>query len=132
MKALDTNILVRFLVKDDERQAKAVYDLFKEVESEKGMLFVPITVILETIWVLELVYDVPRSEIVDALRDLLAMPLLQFESRPVVQGLVGSAPEAPTDLYDLLIAHSARHWGCENVLTFDKGAAKSDFFELLG
>ena len=34
MKALDTNVLIRFLVKDDELQAKAVYKLFKQAESE--------------------------------------------------------------------------------------------------
>jgi hypothetical protein len=34
MKALDTNVLVRFLVKDDEQQAKSVYRLFKQAESK--------------------------------------------------------------------------------------------------
>lgn len=32
MKALDTNVLVRFLVKDDEQQTKAAYRRFKEAE----------------------------------------------------------------------------------------------------
>ena len=52
MKALDTNVLVRFLVKDDEQQAKTVYRLFKQAESKAEAFFIPILVVLETVWVL--------------------------------------------------------------------------------
>jgi predicted nucleic-acid-binding protein len=41
MKALDTNVLVRFLVKDDEQQAKTVYRLFKQAESKAEAFFIP-------------------------------------------------------------------------------------------
>ncbi|HDM77459.1 MAG TPA: PIN domain-containing protein, partial [Deltaproteobacteria bacterium] len=60
MKGIDTNILIRFLVGDDELQAKTVYNLFKRAEAEKKELFVPLLVMLELIWVLESVYDIPR------------------------------------------------------------------------
>ena len=40
MKAVDTNILIRFLIGDDEGQAKKVYAIFKEAESEKKELYV--------------------------------------------------------------------------------------------
>ena len=45
MKALDTNVLVRFLVKDDEQQAKTVYRLFKQAESKAEAFFIPILVV---------------------------------------------------------------------------------------
>ncbi len=41
MKALDTNVLVRFLVKDNAEQAQQVYHLFKETENQQQRLFVP-------------------------------------------------------------------------------------------
>ena len=41
MKALDTNVLVRFLVRDDEQQAMAVYRKFKEAETNKEDFFIP-------------------------------------------------------------------------------------------
>jgi predicted nucleic-acid-binding protein len=131
MKALDTNVLVRFLVKDDERQAKVVYDLFKRTESAKEMLYVPLLVVLETIWVLESVYSVSRSEIIETLNELLSMPLLKFESQPAIKAFATSAMNASTDLADLLIGQSAHHSGCESVLTLDKLASKSALFELL-
>lgn len=131
MKALDTNILVRFLVKDDEKQAKAVYSLFKQAESAGETVFVPLAVVLETIWVLESVYGITREEIVDAFQSLLSMQILQFESQPAVQAFTFSAKDNALDLSDLLIAQSARYSGCESVLTFDKQASKSALFELL-
>jgi predicted nucleic-acid-binding protein len=131
MKALDTNVLVRFLVKDDEKQAKIVYDLFKRTEAAKEMLFVPLVVVLETIWMLESVYNVSRNEIIETFKELLSIPLLKFESHPAIQAFTASAINASTDLADLLIAQSAHHSGCESVLALDKRASKSALFELL-
>lgn len=131
MKALDTNILVRFLVKDDEKQAKAVYNFFKKTQSAGESLFVPLAVVLETIWVLESVYDVSRNDILEALKALLSMPILKFESQPVVQAFLPAAMNASIGLADMLIAQSASHAGCECVVTLDKRAAKSELFELL-
>ena len=78
MKALDTNVLVRFLVKDDEQQAKAVYRKFKQTEVNQEVLFISVPVVLETIWVLESVYEATRQEILDSVDDLLLMPILRF------------------------------------------------------
>ncbi len=131
MKAIDTNILIRFLTGDDERQAKKVYFIFKKAESEKKELFVPLLVVLEMIWVLESVYEVSRIEILDSLSDLLLMPVLKFDHQSALQQLVHSAKGNKFDLSDLLIAHSAKSNGCETVITFDKKAAKFKLFEFL-
>ena len=53
MKGIDTNILVRFLVSDDEQQGKQVYQILKKAEADKQELFMPLVVSLELIWVLE-------------------------------------------------------------------------------
>jgi predicted nucleic-acid-binding protein len=131
MKALDTNVLVRFLVKDDEVQADAVYRLFKQAEMGRGQFWVPLVVILETLWVLESVYEIKRREILDAIEDLLLMPILSFEAQSAVRGFVSSGRERSAGLPDLLIAHSAIHSGCEAVLTFDRKASGSPLFELI-
>ncbi|MBU4315650.1 MAG: type II toxin-antitoxin system VapC family toxin [Proteobacteria bacterium] len=131
MKALDTNILIRFLVNDDEKQAGAVYKKLKHAEAEKELLFVPILVVLETLWVLESVYEIPRNEILDALDTLLALPTLKFELQPTIRNFVNSSKGNLLDLSDMLIAFSAKTSGCESIITFDKKAAKSEWFELL-
>ena len=130
MKGVDTNILIRFLIGDNEQQAKKVYKLFKKAESEKNELFVPLLVVLELIWVLESVYEIPRDEILETLSDLLLMSILKFEHQSTLQQFTLSAQGNKYDLSDLLIAHSAKTNGCEIVITFDKKASKSDLFEL--
>jgi predicted nucleic-acid-binding protein len=132
MKAIDTNILIRFLTGDDELQAKKVYEIFKNAESEKKELFVPLLVVLEMIWVLESVYEISRTDILDSIRDILLMPILKFDQQPALQQLVHSAQGNKYDLSDLLIAHSAKSNGCEAVITFDKKASKFKLFELAG
>jgi len=131
MKAIDTNILIRFLTGDDEVQSKKVYLLFKKAELEKKEFFVPLIVMLETIWVLESVYEVSRYDILDAIKDLLFMPILKFEHQSALRQLVCSEQENKYDLADLLIAYSANNNGCETVLTFDKQASKFKLFELI-
>ncbi len=129
MKGIDTNILVRFLVGDDEFQAKKVYEMFKNAESLKNELFVPLLVILELIWVLESVYGISRKELLDSIGELLLMPILQFEHQSVLHQFVQNAQGNSYDLSDLLIAHSAREQGCDAVITFDKKASKHILFE---
>jgi len=131
MKVLDTNVLIRFLVRDNEQQAEIIYRIFKQAESDKKVLFVPLLVVLETVWVLESVYKISRQEILDSINDLILMPILEFEAQSAIMSFVSSARESKMDLSDLLIAHSARFSGCECVLTFDKRASDFGLFELL-
>ena len=131
MKAIDTNILIRFLVGDDEAQAKKVYKMFRKAELEKEELFVPLLVILETIWVLESAYDISRAEILDAISDLLLMPIFRFNQLSALQQFIISAQGNHHDLSGLLISHSAKANGCEAVITFDKKASKYKLFELV-
>lgn len=131
MKALDTNVLVRFLVRDDEQQAMAVYRKFKEAETNKEVFFIPALVVLEIVWVLESVYEVAKQEVLNSIDELLLMPILEFEIQSAIRSFVTSARETKIDLSDLLIAHAAKFSGCECVLTFDKRASSFSLFELL-
>ena len=131
MNALDTNILVRFLVRDDQSQAESVYRLFKKAENEKKVFFVSSLVLLELLWVLESVYEISRHEILDALEELLLLPILVFDDQPAVRSFLSIARKNNIDLSDLLISLDTLSSGCDSVLTFDKKAAKSDFFTLL-
>lgn len=131
MTGLDTNILVRFLVADDEAQTQAVYRLFKETESKKNALFVSLPVLLELFWVLESVYDLPRREILEAVNALTSLPFLKVDSEAVVRSLLDDARTTSCDLSDLLIGHVAAAHACNVVLSFDKKACRHRLFRLL-
>lgn len=131
MKAIDTNVLVRFLINDDPAQGEQVRQLFATAEQQREAFHVPLLVLLETIWVLESAYEIQRQELIETLGELLLMPVLQFEQREAVQAMLASVMASNIDLPDALIAQSALKMGCESVLTFDQKAARSDAFELL-
>ncbi len=131
MIAVDTNVIVRFLVRDDEKQAAAVYRRLKQAEKNRERLFIPLLVTLETIWVLESAYDRARGEVLEAIEALRQMTVFEFEKDQVIGDLLSGGRKCRADLADLLIAHSAKSCGCESGITFDRAAAKLPFFSLL-
>ena len=131
MKAVDTNVLVRFLVNDDPAQASAVRGLFASAERQREAFWVPVLVVMEAIWVLESAYAVSRSELLATLNDLLLLPVLEFEHRAAVQNMLANAARNAGDLSDLLIAETARLAGCAATLTFDRKAARAAGLELI-
>lgn len=132
MIAVDTNVIVRFLVCDDKAQAESARKRFKEAEARRERLRIPLLVLLETIWVLESAYGKQRSEILDAIQDMRQMPIFEFEANRVIEELLHDGPRyKAADLADIMIARSAAASGCSGAITFDKGAAKLPFFDLL-
>jgi predicted nucleic-acid-binding protein len=77
--ALDTNVVVRFLTRDDPGQAMRAKALI-----ETGAAFVPRTVVLETEWVLRTIYRFKRDAIAAGLTKLLGLPGVEIEDRPTV------------------------------------------------
>ncbi len=132
MTAADTNVIIRFLVRDDERQAKLVYRRLKRAEADRTQVFISLAVVLETIWVLESAYDKSRAEILGAITNMRQMPVFRFEKDEVIERLVNDGRRfSKVDLSDILIACSAQSCGCDKGDTFDKGAATLPFFALL-
>lgn len=131
MKALDTNVLVRFLVRDHEEQFKVVNTMLVDAEADKEVFFVSNVVVLEVMWVLKSAYGAMRDDILLALNELLSMSVLEFQDQPAVRDFVISAQGNSYDLADLLIAQVGEIKGCDTTLTFDKRAAKSPWFTAL-
>jgi hypothetical protein len=97
MPALDTNVLVRYLVKDDSGQLAAARQLIAQCIAEGHTLFVPVTVALELEWVLRASYGLAKAESIDTLSRLFSAVELSFESEAALEVRCSStAPEQPT------------------------------------
>lgn len=131
MIAIDTNIIIRFLVKDDEAQAKKVYELFSKCEKEKSNIYVSVLVLLEAIWVLESAYELTREDIIGAYKNLLLVPIFKFQNHQSIQNFIVDAENSSYDLSDLLILHSSIGKDIERLVTFDKKLSKHEFAHLL-
>ena len=117
MRAIDTDLVVRYLTGDDPRQAQAARTVIGQ-----GPVFVPRTVMLEVEWVLRGVYGMPPARIVPALRAFAGLPGVVVEDAPTVARAMGWA-EAGMDFADAL--HLAAAAGCESFLTFDRRFVRS-------
>ncbi len=112
MRAVDTNVLVRYLVDDDPAQAEQARRLIGFTP-----ILIPRTVLLEVEWVLRGVYELPPSRII---RALAGLPGVSVEDAPLVAKAMDWA-EAELDFADAL--HLAAAAGCDSFLTFDKRLA---------
>ena len=128
MKALDTNVIVRLLVRDDERQAQRARKLLVRAEESEETLLVTDVVVLELLWVLLSAYSFARAEALDALELLADLPVITLQSHDVVRQLVHSGRSGRTDLADLFIGLQGRQGGCESTLTFDRKLSRTEFF----
>ena len=131
MKALDTNVLVRFLVADDKAQAGRVRDAFEKAERTGDRFMVTSPVVLEMIWVLSAVYDFSREEVTRALELLSQMPILEFQDYDRILDLIRLGKTSKADLSDALIGLVGQSSGCEITLTFDKRLVATGLFEQL-
>jgi predicted nucleic-acid-binding protein len=120
MIALDTNILVRFLVRDDPKQARKAKVLVDKLDEDEARAFVSDIVLCELVWVLASCYRFDRSQIVVALKKLVGARQLRFDSTDNVLRAINAYETSKGDFADYLIREHARAAGCETVVTFDK------------
>src|SRR5665213_4494668 len=116
VRAIDTNIVVRFLTGDDAAQAAKARDLITE-----GEIFVATSVLLESEWVLRGAYDFTAGQIVSALRGFAGLPGVTLEDAGLAWRALDWA-EGSMDFADAL--HLGRAEGCSAFVTFDRRLAK--------
>lgn len=121
MRAVDTNVLVRLITRDDRRQT-AVAESFVS----KGA-WVSTLVLMEAAWVLAAVYDLAHTEIVTVIDMLLHHRNLNFQDSDTVAAALEQYRKRPAlGFPDCLILETARKAGHLPLGTFDKNLAKLD------
>jgi predicted nucleic-acid-binding protein len=113
---VDTNILVRAVVRDDEKQAQAAATLLKEAE----VVAVSLPCLCEFVWVLRRVYNFGQHDIAAALDALLEAGNVAVNRPAVDAGL--AVFKAGGDFADGLIAYEGRWLGGDTFVSFDKKA----------
>ena len=112
MIAIDTNIIVRLLTKDDPKQYTASRKLF-----ETAKVHIPDTVILETEWVLRFAYDFEPAQICGAFRKLFGLPNITLSNQFIVSQAI-DWHEKGLDFADAF--HLALSQNLASLKTFDE------------
>ena len=124
MLGVDTNVLVRFLVRDDETQFEKARKLIMREVAAGRRVFISHLVLLETEWVLRSRYGLPKSQIVATFSGLLGTTDVRFEDEPAIEEALFTWMDATADFADCLIGAKNRRLGCRATATFDAQAAK--------
>jgi predicted nucleic acid-binding protein len=117
MLAIDTNLIVRYLTRDNPRQAAKARALIDANE-----VFVSTTVLLETEWVLRSVYDFAPAPLASALAAFAGLQRVTLEDAPRIARALGWMAQG-LDFADAL--HLAAAQGCDAFISFDTRFAKA-------
>lgn len=131
MPALDTNVLVRYVVRDDGPQLAAVRRLIQQCIDAGQSLFVPVTVVLELEWVLRSRYDCGKDQVIQVVATLLSAAELRFESEQALEVALQLYRDGSADFADCVHVALAAQAGERPLFTFDKRAATVDGAKLL-
>ena len=116
MIAVDTNLLVRLLTKDDLRQAKRAAKIL-----ESDVIFIPKTVALETEWVLRHAYGIKKGDIMKGFQKMMGLPNVRVEDQQTVFQAI-SWYGLGLDFADAL--HLASSMKADKFVTFDNAFIK--------
>ena len=130
MIGIDTNVLVRFVVKDDPTQAPAAVRMIQGLSPEEPG-WISILVLTELVWTLRRVYKLDRTSIAGVLERLLSSKDTVLEQRDVVRRALLAYQSSKADFADCVIAVTANLAGCSRMVTFDEIAARDLGMELL-
>ena len=127
MIGIDTNVLVRFIVRDDPDQALVASRLINEVLSPEEKGFISSVVICELVWVLRKVLKVPKESILSVLNMLLESSVFEIEHRQCASYAVRDYANGVADFSDYYLAEIGCEAGCLTA-TFDERALRHPHF----
>ena len=121
MRAADTNVLVRLIVRDDDNQLASASAFVS------NGIWISHLVLAETIWALDSIYGLSHSNLVEALEMLLSQEYVVLEAGDVVSAALEKFRKSPRPGFsDCLILEIARKAGHLPLGTFDRNLAKLD------
>jgi predicted nucleic-acid-binding protein len=129
MIGLDTNVLVRYIVEDDEKQARVATRIIDNCTvDEPG--FVSNIVLIELTWVLSSCYNADKAALVAVIEQLLQTKQLLVAQAEIVWHALDDYKKSSADFSDCLLSRINQEAGCSTTVTFDKDPAKLPCMEL--
>ena len=131
MIGIDTNVLLRFLLKDDARQSARALRFMRDEISAAQPGYVGLVTLMEIVWALDSLYGFNAEQQLAVLEDLLAVETLEIAERAAITRAVTASRDNRADFQDCLVAVLGESMGCSATVTFDSRAAKRAGMTLL-
>lgn len=123
MIAVDTNVLLRYVLQDDPRQS-ALASAFMRQRAPEDPAFISTAVVLEFIWTLRRRYGFAQTDVSPVVASLARSKDIVLQDVVAVRRALWDAEDEQADLADAIIAHIAIDSGCDGVVTFDRRAQR--------
>ena len=120
---LDTNIIIRFLVGDHQEHLVTSIEYFKEIESAKRQVEILDTVMMEAFFVLTKFYKLPKDEVINDLKVILALNGVINSNKPILYETLNIMESKNIDFVDALICAKSKLQGFAK-LSFDNDLKK--------
>lgn len=120
MIGLDTNVLLRLLLADDEAKFRKARQIVATVSGSVGGVLLTDVVLAELVWTLRAAYRRSKEEVVAALDALLAQPAFAFEDRDLVIAALAAYRDGPADFADYLVVARNAARGVTTTYSVDK------------
>ena len=117
MTGVDTNVVLRYLLRDEPAQAARAA---RELERDERFLIGSV-VLCELVWVLEAGYGFTRAEIGVTLEKVLATAQFEIEGKDLARAALDDFRSSAADFSDCLVGRRNRGAGAGETVTFDKG-----------
>ena len=130
MPALDTNVLVRYIIADDKKQYEAAKKYIEGAITDE-FLFIPISVSVELEWVLRSLYEVNKELIIITFNRLLESREIEFHEESAIEVALSLFAESNADFADCLHIACAQSQSRTPLMTFDRKASRVDGAKLL-
>jgi predicted nucleic-acid-binding protein len=124
MIGLDTNVLVRYVLRDDVRQAEVVDLLIEKCIAEHTLIAISLLTVQETEWVLRSCAKIDKVRIVALFKALLESADVLIETEDILEEALWQFENSNADFTDCLMVAKYRHSACDYMVTFGSKAAK--------
>ena len=131
MIAFDTNLVVRLMIEDDERQTKVARSILDNAVEQDEKVLVTDIVLSELEWVLDSAYRVPRLRLLAAIQRLAADNRFVFEDQERLTNALAHYQDGTGDLSDYLLGLKSREAGSSTTYTFDRALRGEETFTVV-
>jgi predicted nucleic-acid-binding protein len=131
MIGLDTNVLLRYLLQDDEVQGEKASRAISQAASRNEPLLISLVVLCEAVWVLESAYGYRKARLIRVLDELLETGGLEIAQRDIVREALDDYRASKADFADCLIGRTNESQGCDHTLTFERPLKALETFRVL-
>lgn len=117
---VDTNIIIRLAVKDDDKQKEACIKLLERAKNRELILYVLPVAFLETVWILEKYYKLPKKKVRDFVEALLNTPEIICDMENVFKKAIAVYEEKNIKFADAVMGFWGLEKGITDVFTYDE------------